>query len=121
MPKLAVRPIKQGKADFFARLIFMEITLLSLHKKTFVALLSVRLGISKADASRFFDGFLDILFEALGKKKTVTFRGFGKFFTKRLRRRKMRSPQTGRIIQVPARTVARFRTSKSFRNRIKDA
>lgn len=87
-------------------------------KKQIVEQLADRLNLPKGVCSEFYDAFLDIISESLRKKRQVVFRGFGKLTLKRLKRRTMRSLQTGRLIELPKRQTVKFSPSPALKERL---
>ena len=76
-------------------------------------------GISKAAAERALTGLLDAISGALSKGDKVTLVGFGTFSTSNRAARQGRNPQTGAAIQIPARTVARFKPGSKLADAVK--
>lgn len=66
-------------------------------------------GISKAAAKKALDSFTDNVSDTLGKGGRVSLVGFGSFSTSERSAREGRNPQTGKKIQIPAKTVAKFK------------
>ena len=76
-------------------------------------------GISKAAAERALTGLLDSISGALSKGDKVTLVGFGTFSVSNRAARQGRNPQTGAPIQIPARTVARFKPGSKLADAVK--
>ena len=76
-------------------------------------------GISKAAAERALTGLLDSISGALSKGDKVTLVGFGTFSVSKRSARQGRNPQTGAAIQIPARTVARFKPGSKLADAVK--
>jgi len=70
-----------------------------------------RVGISKQEAARLTEIFLDIMKEALGKGEKVKISGFGNFVVRSKRPRRGRNPQTGEEITITPRKVLTFKSS----------
>ncbi len=66
-------------------------------------------GISKAAAKKALDSFTDHVTGTLAKGGRVSLVGFGSFSTSERSAREGRNPQTGKKIQIPAKTVAKFK------------
>lgn len=73
-----------------------------------------RSELTKADAGRALNAFLDSVQDELKKGNKVTIPGFGTFSTSKRKARKGRNPQTGEEIQIKARTVAKFKAGKNL-------
>jgi len=76
-------------------------------------------GISKAAAERALTGLLDSISGALSKGDKVTLVGFGTFSVSKRSARQGRNPQTGAAINIPARTVARFKPGSKLADAVK--
>jgi DNA-binding protein HU-beta len=87
-------------------------------KAEFIKLLKVKGDYtSLAAAERGYAGFVKCLETAIVKKKGFTILGFGSFKVVTRKGHKGRNPQTGKPIQIPAKRVVKFTSSK----KIKDA
>ena len=71
-------------------------------------------GMSKADAERAVNGMLDAIGEALGKGDKVTLVGFGTIAVSVRAARQGRNPQTGKTMEIPARTVVKFKAGSKL-------
>ena len=70
--------------------------------------------ISKADAKRALDSFIDTTSKALKKGDRVALVGFGSFSVSKRAARKGRNPQTGKEIQIKAKNVVRFKAGSEL-------
>jgi len=66
-------------------------------------------NLSKADAKRALDAFIDSTGSALKKGDKVALVGFGTFSVSNRSARKGRNPQTGQEIQIAAKNVVKFK------------
>ena len=66
-------------------------------------------GISKADAGRALDAFIDATSNALKGGERVALVGFGSFSVTHREARKGRNPQTGKEITIAAKNVVKFK------------
>jgi DNA-binding protein HU-beta len=73
-------------------------------------------GLTKADATRAIDAFLDAVGKTLKRGERVTIVGFGTFGVGRRRARDGRNPQTGAPIRIAARRVPKFSAGKELRS-----
>ena len=76
-------------------------------------------GISKADAKRALDAFIDTTSNALKKGDRVALVGFGSFSVSERAARKGRNPQTGKEITIKAKKVVKFKAGADLSNRVK--
>ena len=70
-----------------------------------------RVGISKQEAFRIIELFLEIMKETLEKGEMVRISGFGNFVVRAKRARQGRNPQTGDDIMITPRKVLTFKSS----------
>lgn len=66
-------------------------------------------GLSKADAKRALDAFIETTTKALKKGDRVALVGFGSFSVSERAARKGRNPQTGKEITIKAKKVVKFK------------
>lgn len=66
-------------------------------------------GITKADAKKALDAFIDATSGALKKGDRVALVGFGSFAVSSRSARTGRNPQTGKEITIPAKKVVKFK------------
>jgi DNA-binding protein HU-beta len=72
-------------------------------------------GLTKADAGRAIDAFLENVGKTLKRGEKVTIVGFGSFGVGRRRARDGRDPRTGALIRIAARRVPQFSPGKELR------
>ena len=73
-------------------------------------------GLKKEDSARALDAVLNAIADSLGKAEPVTLIGFGTFDVRERAAHKARNPQTGEIMDVPARKAVRFRAGKALKD-----
>ena len=79
-----------------------------MNKADLVDKISAASGISKTSAAESIDALVDGVTAALKKGERVTLVGFGTFAVSQRRARNGRNPQTGSVIKIAARKVAKF-------------
>ena len=84
-------------------------------KADLVAIMAKAAGGSKVSAERALSAFVNGVFDALQKGRKVTIGGFGTFLVSRRAERSGRNPRTGKVIEIPACRVPRFRPSRSLK------
>jgi DNA-binding protein HU-beta len=90
-------------------------------KQEFVDRVSTKSGLSKRDAGKAVDAFLDSVTEALTRGDSVSFTGFGKFSTAHRAARQGVNPRNpGQKVQIPAATVPRFSAGSSLKQALKN-
>lgn len=90
-----------------------------MNKSELVDVLAKKADLSKKDAKMVLDTFTEEVTKALTNKEEVRLTGFGKFTTSERKARKGRNPQTGEEIQIPARTVPKFKAGKNLKEAVK--
>ncbi len=90
-----------------------------MKKAELVANMAEVADISKAAADRALAGCLEAITDSLQQGESVTLVGFGTFSTSARAARTGRNPQTGKEIQIAARTVAKFKVGKKLAEAVK--
>jgi DNA-binding protein HU-beta len=75
--------------------------------------------ITKADAQRALDAFINVTTKTLKKGDKVTLVGFGTFSVSKRAARTGRNPQTGKEIKIAAKKVAKFKAGAELSNKVK--
>ncbi len=89
-----------------------------MNKAEFIDAVAAKAGLSKKDAKGAVDAVLDTITEALVKKDSVSFIGFGTFSTAPRAAREARVPGTDKTVDVPATTVAKFKVGSNLRTKV---
>ncbi|HVB03941.1 MAG TPA: HU family DNA-binding protein [Chitinophagaceae bacterium] len=76
-------------------------------------------GINKTQANDSLDSFTKSVVDSLRKGGKVTLVGFGTFSVTKRSARKGRNPQTNKVINIPAKKVAKFKAGKEFSSKLK--
>jgi len=79
-----------------------------MNKADLVDKIAASTGISKTAAAAAIDTFIDTVTSALKKGDRVALVGFGTFSVSLRKARNGRNPQTGGVIKIAARRVAKF-------------
>jgi DNA-binding protein HU-beta len=89
-------------------------------KQEFVDRVATKSGLSRRDASKAVDAFLDSVTEALQRGDSVAFTGFGKFSTAQRAARQGVNPRNpSEKVQIPAATVPRFSAGSGLKQALK--
>ena len=91
---------------------------MSLTKGELVKSISNDTGTSQEISLKILAVLLDIIGSTLAKGDDISIRGFGKFYAKPQKERKIRHPSTGQIIIIGPRRTAKFSCSKSLQEEI---
>ncbi len=89
-----------------------------MNKAELIAQMSDVAGITKTQANTALDSFTDAVTKTLKKGDKVTLVGFGTFSVSKRAARNGRNPQTGEVIKIKARKVARFKAGKQLSGKI---
>lgn len=90
-----------------------------MNKAELVEAMASESGLTKADAKRALDSFIQNTTKALKKGDRVALVGFGTFSVAKRASRKGRNPQTGKEIQIPAKKVAKFKAGAELQDAVK--
>jgi DNA-binding protein HU-beta len=89
-------------------------------KQEFVDRVATKSGLSKRDAGKAVDAFLDSVTEALKRGDAVSFTGFGKFSTAHRAARQGVNPRNpSQKVHIPAATVPRFSAGSTLKQALK--
>ena len=77
--------------------------------------------LTKADAGRALDAFIEEVTNALKKKGSVAIVGFGSFEVQKRKARTGRNPATGEEIKIKASNAPKFRPGKSLKDAVNKA
>ena len=89
-----------------------------MNKSELIDAIAESANLTKADAGRALDGFLDAVKTALNKGDSVALVGFGTFSVKERAERKGRNPQTGAEINIPAAKIPVFKAGKTLKDSV---
>lgn len=79
-----------------------------MNKGDLIDKIATSTGISKTSADAAIDTIVDAVTTALKKGDRVTLVGFGTFSVSHRKARNGRNPQTGKVLKIAARRVAKF-------------
>ena len=86
-----------------------------MNKAELIESVATEAGLSKADAKRALDAFIDATTKELKKKDgRVSLVGFGSFTVAKRAARTGRNPQTGQEIKIAAKNVVRFKAGSDL-------
>jgi len=87
-------------------------------KSGFIAFLAEKSGMSKKDIVTFWELVVDTAYKQAKSAGEITLPGLGKLMKKNRAARQGRNPATGATIQIPAKTVVKFRVAKAAKDSI---
>lgn len=89
-----------------------------MNKTELIEAIAKESGLTKKDAAKAVDAFVDTVSKALKKKDKVQLIGFGTFETAKRAARTGKNPQTGEAIKIPAATVPKFKAGKALKDTV---
>jgi DNA-binding protein HU-beta len=90
-----------------------------MNKGDLITKMATDASISKSQATMALNSFMTATSGALRKGEKVTLVGFGTFGISKRSARKGRNPQTGKVIQIAARKVVRFKAGTELSKKVK--
>ncbi|MGC4234785.1 MAG: HU family DNA-binding protein [Niabella sp.] len=91
---------------------------LTMNKAELIEKLAKDAAITKTQANAALDSFVEAVTKTLKKGDKVTLVGFGTFSVTKRAARNGRNPQTGAVIKIKAKKVARFKAGKELSSKI---
>lgn len=85
-----------------------------MNKADLVNSISEKTGLTKSKTNEVVDALVSSITEALKNGEKVTLVGFGTFATTKKEARKGRNPKTGETIEIPSKTVAKFKAGSEL-------
>ena len=89
-----------------------------MNKKELVEFIADRVDLSKADAERALEAFMEAVTTTLKNKDSVVLTGFGTFSVSERAARQARNPRTGEMVNVAARTAPKFKAGKKLKDAV---
>lgn len=89
-----------------------------MNKAELIAKISEDADLTKTQVNIVLDSFIDTVTKTLKSGDKVTLVGFGTFSVSKRLARNGRNPQTGEIIKIKAKKVAKFKAGKELSARI---
>ena len=89
-----------------------------MNKAELIAKIAEDAGITKTQANLTVDAFVDAVTKTLKKGDKVTLVGFGTFSVSKRAARNGRNPQTGAVIKIKAKKVAKFKAGKELASKM---
>ena len=89
-----------------------------LSKAQLLNVLAEKTNLSKKEVSSLMDTLTDVAYSEVKKNGEFTVPGLGKLVKKARAARQGRNPATGETINIPAKTVVKFRVAKACKDAI---
>jgi len=90
-----------------------------MNKGELVDAMASEAKVTKADAQRALEAFMNVTAKSLKKGEKVTLVGFGTFSVAKRAARTGRNPQTGKEIKIAAKKVAKFKAGAELSSKVK--
>lgn len=90
-----------------------------MNKADIISKVQQTIGVTKADAERAVETFIDSVTEALKNGEEVSVAGLGIFVAKPRPARTGRNPRTGETIRIEATRTPKFRPAKALKEAVK--
>ena len=90
-----------------------------MNKAELIDAIASEANLTKADAKRALDAFIDATTKSLKKGDRVALVGFGSFSVSKREARKGRNPQSGKEITIPAKKVVKFKAGAELADKVK--
>ena len=84
-------------------------------KSDIIAEIANKSNLTKADAEKALNSFVEITKDTLKKEGKLALAGFGSFIVSERKERQGRNPQTGEIMTIKASKAVRFRAGKALK------
>lgn len=94
---------------------------MAITKTEFIDRMAKKGGITKVEANRRVDVFIETLIGCLEEDGAVKFVGFGKFELKTVKERMGRNPQNGKECMIPEHKKVKFYASEGLSQRMKES
>lgn len=89
-----------------------------MNKTELIEAIAASAGLTKTQAGKALDAFVDTVSDTLKKGDKVILIGFGTFETRKREARKGRNPQTKEEIMIPASTAPVFKAGKKLKDAV---
>ncbi len=87
-------------------------------KSALLAALAEKTGLAKKDVTGFMEAMTDLAYKEVKKSGVFVLPGLGKLVKVHRNARMGRNPATGASIQIPAKTVVKFRVAKAAKEAV---
>jgi DNA-binding protein HU-beta len=87
-----------------------------MNKQEFITHLANQHNCKKVEAEKAIDMFISSVIDAIGQGNEISFVGFGKFYTTKIKARTGRNPRTGQPVEIPTKTLAKFSAGQKLKD-----
>ncbi len=85
-----------------------------MNKAELIDAMAEKAGMTKVDARKALDAFMEVTKGAIKKDDKIALVGFGSFTVTKRAARKGHNPKTGKSINIPAKKVVRFKPASNI-------
>lgn len=89
-----------------------------MNKSQLIDAIAADAKLTKADAKRALEAFVNATSQSLNKGERVALVGFGSFSTSKRAARQGLHPKAGTVINIPAKTVVRFKAGSELAGKV---
>ncbi len=89
-----------------------------MNKTDLIAALAENAEVTKKDAEKVLNAFIEVVGATLKKGDKIQLVGFGTFEARKRAARTGKNPQSGAVIKIPATTVPAFKAGKALKDQI---
>ena len=89
-----------------------------MNKDQLASVVAAEVGLSQTDAKSAVEAVFDGITNGMKNGDKISIAGFGNFESRYRAARQGRNPQTGEVIQIPAKKVVKFRVSKACKDSV---
>ncbi len=90
-----------------------------MNKTELIEAMAKKANLSKADAKKALEAYLNVTADALKKGDRIALIGFGTFSVQKRAARKGHNPQTGQSIKIAAKKVVKFKAGATLAKKVK--
>lgn len=90
-----------------------------MNKAELIEAIASKADLTKADAKKALDAFIETTSKSLKKGDRVALVGFGSFSVAKRAARTGRNPKTGQYMQIPAKKVVKFKPGADLADKVK--
>ena len=87
-----------------------------MNKQEFITHIANQHICTKVQAEKTIDMFISSVIDAMRQGNEISFVGFGKFYTTKIKARTGRNPNNGQSVNIPETTYPKFRIGQKLKN-----
>ena len=92
-----------------------------MNQSDLIEAISEKFFLTKVDSKEIIELILEMITNDVKKGKRSYIRNFGSFYRKQKAKKKVRHPETGKIITIPSKMTMKFKPSKTVIKKIESA